>query len=141
MIGQPLSISNLHKTYPGAEHPVFHGYDLDVEAGGLWAVLWYGLVLLGFGVAPAFPPAIAVGTGLLLVAAILFAMPRWAASPRWERRHIFCVIFGTMFGAMLVSFVGFIGAAPMDLYFKIVVNVLAVGCLIALGRRIREHST
>ncbi len=39
MIGQPLSISNLHKTYPGAEHPVFHGYDLEVEAGGLCAVV------------------------------------------------------------------------------------------------------
>lgn len=39
MIGQPLSISNLHKTYPGAEHPVFHGYDLEVEAGDLCAVV------------------------------------------------------------------------------------------------------
>jgi len=39
MIGQPLSISNLHKTYPGAEHPVFHGYALEVEAGGLCAVV------------------------------------------------------------------------------------------------------
>jgi len=39
MIGQPLSISNLHKTYPGAEHPVFHGYDIEVEAGGLCAVV------------------------------------------------------------------------------------------------------
>ncbi len=39
MIGQPLSITNLHKTYPGAEHPVFHGYDLEVEAGGLCAVV------------------------------------------------------------------------------------------------------
>lgn len=39
MIGHPLSISNLHKTYPGAEHPVFYGYDLDVEAGGLCAVV------------------------------------------------------------------------------------------------------
>ncbi len=39
MIGQPLSISNLHKTYPGAEHSVFQGYDLEVEAGGLCAVV------------------------------------------------------------------------------------------------------
>ena len=39
MIGQPLSISNLHKTYPGAEHPVFRGYGLEVEAGGLCAVV------------------------------------------------------------------------------------------------------
>ena len=39
MIGQPLSISNLHKTYPGAEHPVFEGYSLEVEAGCLCAVV------------------------------------------------------------------------------------------------------
>lgn len=39
MIGQPLSIHNLHKTYPGAEHPVFNGYDLEVEAGGLCSVV------------------------------------------------------------------------------------------------------
>ena len=39
MIGQPLSITNLHKTYPGAEHPVFRGYGLEVEAGGLCAVV------------------------------------------------------------------------------------------------------
>ena len=39
MIGQPLSLSNLYKTYPGAEHPVFHGYSLEVEAGGLCAVV------------------------------------------------------------------------------------------------------
>ena len=39
MIGQPLSISNLHKTYPGAEHPVFEGYGLEVEAGCLCAVI------------------------------------------------------------------------------------------------------
>lgn len=39
MIGQPLTISDLHKTYPGAEHPVFHGYSLEVEAGGLCAVV------------------------------------------------------------------------------------------------------
>jgi putative ABC transport system ATP-binding protein len=39
MIGQPLSIANLHKTYAGAEHPVFEGYSLEVEAGCLCAVV------------------------------------------------------------------------------------------------------
>ncbi|MDP2877019.1 MAG: ABC transporter ATP-binding protein, partial [Holophaga sp.] len=34
-----LSIANLHKTYPGAEHPVFHGYSLEIEAGGLCSVV------------------------------------------------------------------------------------------------------
>ena len=39
MIGQPLAIANLHKTYAGAEHPVFEGYSLEVEAGCLCAIV------------------------------------------------------------------------------------------------------
>ena len=39
MTGLPLSIQNLHKTYAGAEHPVFDGFSLDVEAGALCAVV------------------------------------------------------------------------------------------------------
>lgn len=39
MIGQTLSIQDLHKTYEGAEHPVFDGFSLAVEAGALVAVV------------------------------------------------------------------------------------------------------
>ena len=39
MIGQPLSITQLHKTYPGNAHPVFDGFSLDVEAGSLCAIV------------------------------------------------------------------------------------------------------
>jgi putative ABC transport system ATP-binding protein len=39
MIGQPLSIAQLHKTYPGNAHPVFDGFDLAVEAGSLCAIV------------------------------------------------------------------------------------------------------
>jgi putative ABC transport system ATP-binding protein len=39
MIGQPLAISGLHKTYPGNAHPVFDGFDLAVEAGSLCAIV------------------------------------------------------------------------------------------------------
>jgi putative ABC transport system ATP-binding protein len=39
MIGQPLSITHLHKTYPGNSHPVFDGFDLEVEAGSLCAIV------------------------------------------------------------------------------------------------------
>lgn len=106
-------------------------------AGGIWAVLWYGLVLMGFGIAPSFPPAITVGAGLLLTAAILFWVPRWSANPSWSRAHRFAVVFGTMMGSMTISFIGFISAAPMDLYFKIIADVLAVGFLLVLGRRIK----
>jgi putative ABC transport system ATP-binding protein len=39
MNGLPLSVRNLHKTYAGAEHPVFDGFSLEVEAGTLVAVV------------------------------------------------------------------------------------------------------
>ncbi len=94
-------------------------------AGGLWAVLWYGLVLLGFGIAPTFPPAVAVVAGVLVVAAIVLVVPRWTAHADWLDTRTFALVFGTMTGSMLVGFIGFIGAAPMDLYFKIGVDVLA----------------
>jgi len=38
-MGQPLSIQGLRKTYEGAEHPVFDGFDLEVVAGALVAVV------------------------------------------------------------------------------------------------------
>jgi putative ABC transport system ATP-binding protein len=39
MIGQPLSITGLHKTYPGNTRPVFDGFSLDVEPGSLCAIV------------------------------------------------------------------------------------------------------
>ena len=39
MSGLPLSVRDLHKTYAGAEHPVFDGFSLEVEAGALCAVV------------------------------------------------------------------------------------------------------
>jgi hypothetical protein len=108
--------------------------------GALWAALWYGLVLLAFGIAPSFPPSMAVGAGLLMAAGILFMLPRWTVDPHWRHSHAFAVIFGTMLGSMMVSFIGFIGAARGDLYFKIVVNILAVVLMVALGFKVRTQS-
>lgn len=51
----------------------------------------------------------------------------------------FALIFGVMIGSMMAGFVGFIGAAPMDLYFKIVVNILAVFLMIRLGLRMKKQ--
>jgi ABC-type lipoprotein export system ATPase subunit len=39
LTGQSLAITDLHKTYPGAEHPVFDGFSLEVAAGSLCAVV------------------------------------------------------------------------------------------------------
>jgi hypothetical protein len=86
-------------------------------------------VLLGFGLAPTFPPAVAVVAGLALAATPLWLLPRWSAHANWSPRHTYAVFTGTIVGSMLVSFIGFIGAAPWDLGFKIVVDVAAAWIL------------
>jgi hypothetical protein len=50
-------------------------------AGALSAVLLYGLVLLGFGIDPGFPPLLAIGIGLLVVWAALFFIPNGPLTP------------------------------------------------------------
>jgi hypothetical protein len=104
----------------------------------LWATLWYVLVLLAFGIAPQFHSAIAMGSGILLAGAIVFLLPRWTAHPDWGDMHQFGTLFGVILGSMLLSFVGFIGSLPLDLYFKIGVDALAVLLLMALGLRLRR---
>ena len=108
--------------------------------GALWAALWYGLVLLGFGIAPAFPPAVAVAAGLVMAAAVLFLVPRWTSDSGWSPNHAFGVIFGVTAGSWMIGFVGFIGSVGADLYFKIVVNILAAALMVALGSKVRAQS-
>lgn len=110
-------------------------------SGFAWAVLWYGLVLLGFGIEPAFSPALAVGAGLILLIAILRLLPRWAAHACWQVNYNHALVFGTMTGAMLAGFIGFIGwSTKPDLYFKIAVNIIAVALMIVLGLRIESRA-
>lgn len=107
--------------------------------GAVWAILWYGLVLLAFGIRPKFPPAGAISAGLLLTMAVLLAIPRFAVDSHFQTYHEFAVIFGTMLGSMIAGFIGFIGAAPADFYFKVVVNILAVALLTTLGINVRRQ--
>ena len=104
--------------------------------GAAWAVPLFGLVLLGFGIAPNFPPVIAIGGGGLLLGLALFLVPKWTADARWQRIHSFALIFGTIMGSMLIGFVGFLDSVGPDLYFKIITNGIAIILLILLGVKI-----
>jgi hypothetical protein len=104
--------------------------------GGGWAVFWYGLVLLAFGIAPEFPPALAVAAGLFVAFGMLFVLPRWLAHQDWGARHTYGVVAGSISGSMLVGFVGFIGATPYDLGFKILADLMAFWFLYAIWRRV-----
>ena len=107
-------------------------------AACVWATLWYVLVLLAFGIEPQFPSAIAVVLGILLAGVVVLLLPGWTAHPGWGGMHQFGTLFGVILGSMLLSFVGFIGSLPLDLYFKIAVDALAVVLLIVLGLRLRR---
>jgi hypothetical protein len=106
--------------------------------GGAWAVLLYGMVLLGFGIDPDFPPLVAVAVALIVLVLIpLLLLPRYSSHPAWSRRHQYGLISGTIFGSMAAGQLGFIGATGPDLYFKIITNILALILLIRLGSRIK----
>ncbi len=113
---------------------------LLVVSGGIWAIFLFGLILLGFGIQPKFPPIIAVCAGLGLALAAIYFLPRWTNNFGWVRLHTYSLIFGVMLGSMLISFVGFIGALPKDLYFKIIVNSIAIILMIRLGLRIKKQT-
>jgi hypothetical protein len=106
--------------------------------GAIWAALWFGLVVLAFGIDPSFPEVAAGAGGLLIVALLLFFVPRWA--PAWSRWHEFALIAGSLGGSMAVSFVGFIGSANADLWFKVIVDLLAVAGLVWLWRRLKSSA-
>jgi len=106
--------------------------------GCIAAVLWYGVMLLAFRLRPQFPPGAAMAAGIAIVLAIVYLLPRFAAHPRWNDAHRLGIVLGTTFGSMTVSFAGFIyGAAPLDLYGKIVLDVIAAVLLLWLALRRR----
>jgi hypothetical protein len=102
--------------------------------GACWIVFLYGLLLVAFGIAPGFPPALAVVWGLVLAASALLLVPRWAAGVSWRGRQVFGLVLGIELGELGISFVGF-GGGP-DLYFKIIVDAIALFLLFVLARRL-----
>jgi hypothetical protein len=106
----------------------------------VWAVLWFGLVVLAFGLAPHLP-AVGVAIGAVaIVLLLLIFVPRWAAHAGWSRKHEYAVLAGALSASMLVSFVGFIGSLNRDFWFKVIIDAAAFVWLVWLGRRVLRRS-
>ena len=102
------------------------------------AAIWYGLCLLAFGIRPAFPAAIAVAVGLGIAILAIYLLPRFAAHPAWRDTHRAGLCLGAVITTMVVNFAGFIyGASKLDLYGKIVLDMIGMILLICLALRIR----
>ncbi len=104
------------------------------------SALWYALILLAFRIAPNVPPLPAAIAGAAIGIGGMLLYGRWSAHPSWSKWHRYAVVAGAMAGSMGVGFVGFIGAAPLDLYGKVILDALAVLLMIVLGMRLKHRT-
>jgi hypothetical protein len=102
------------------------------------SVLWYALILLAFRIAPQVPPLPSAVAGVVIGMAGMMLYARWSAHPAWSDWHRYAVVCGAMAGTMGVGFVGFIGAAPLDIYGKAALNAVAVVLMAILALRLRR---
>jgi hypothetical protein len=109
-------------------------------AGAVWASLLFGIVLLGFGLQPSFPPLLAIAGGFGLLSVALWMVPRWTKSSLWQQPHSFFLIFGVTTGAMLIGFLGFMETTGPDLYFKIITNIVALILFALLGLKVNKEN-
>jgi len=98
----------------------------------------FALEVLAFGIAPTVPPAAAVALAAIIAAALLL-VPRCRAAPTWRVGHEFAALYGATLANFAVTFVGF-GNNPLDLYGKIVLDVVATLLLLAFWWRRRAIS-
>jgi hypothetical protein len=105
---------------------------------GLATAILFGLVLLGFGITPTFPPAIAFAIGVILIALMLVLLPRFYAHEGWTIWHQVGLIYGAIIANMAVFFVGFIDATPLDFYGKVVLDGTAIAFLLWIALRLRN---
>ena len=108
-------------------------------AGALWAVAWFVIEVLAFGIAPDLSPMIAIVGGLVVCAAMLAVAPGWTRHPGWSDRHRAWLLAGTMIVTMAVFFQAFVGAAPADLLFKQISNAIAALLFVWLVMRVERR--
>jgi hypothetical protein len=100
------------------------------------AIVWYAVIVAAFRAWPQVPPQPLAAAALVLAVVATTCFSR--CSKTWMDRHRYAVVCGGMIGSMGAGFVGFIGALPMDLYGKAVLDAAAVIGLLALWMRIRQ---
>jgi len=96
--------------------------------------------VLAFGLSPTFPLWIAMLAGIATAGIALYLLPRYAAHPAWSDSHRMGLALGAILGSMAIGFVGFIyGTAPLDLWGKIISNVIATALILWLAFTVRSR--
>ena len=101
------------------------------------AMPWFGLVLLAYNAFPVLPAAIPLAAGLALAILAYTLIERWSQSTEWRDSSRLALVCGGLMASMLAGFLIFKlgGAQPVDVVGKLILNVVAVLCLVRLARK------
>ncbi len=100
---------------------------------------WWVLIAIVFIPNVPIPPTVPLALGLLWAIAAYVAIRRWSSGADWGDVHRWTMVFSAILVCMLGGFGGSSAWPRIDLIGKAVLNVIAVVCLLALARKLRNR--
>jgi hypothetical protein len=101
---------------------------------------WYALITLVFVPTPAVPFLVPLFAGIAWAMLAYVILVRWASAPGWTAMHGWALAFGGMLVNMSGGFLGSSYWPAIDLYGKIVLNVVAIALMLLLARAVSLRS-
>jgi hypothetical protein len=101
---------------------------------------WYGLMVVVFGGRMDLPLWIPMVSASVWGIGVFLLIGRWTTTSRWQDLHRWALSFGGLLVCMLAGFLGAVAWSRTDTIAKAVMNVIAVGCMLYLRRRIVQRS-
>jgi len=128
-----LAVGPFRRALAKAAKPMAPPHPVVVAvAGVVFSGVLFGVLAMAFGIRPDVAPAIPVAAGLILALVALAVVPGWMAHAKWDKWHDVGLTYGVFLGNCGIMFVGFIGAAPIDLWGKVVLDAIALMMLLWL---------
>jgi len=126
---------------PGTTRPSPRPWQVGLAALAL-GLPWFALVFLAYGAFPTLPAVIPLAAGIALAGVAFALIAHWSGRPAWQDLSRLALIFGALIASMVAGFLVFRvgGALPIDWIGKLALNVIAVGLLYRLARRVRSRS-
>ncbi|WP_443748233.1 hypothetical protein [Asticcacaulis solisilvae] len=121
------ALGPVRRAFAGAAKPMTPPHPVVLFVlGVLVAVVIFGIEILAFGIAPQVPPLAPVAAGIVLALVLIMTVPGFMAHEKWGNWHAIGALYGVTLGNFAIMFVAFNGAAPVDLYGKIILDAIAV---------------